>query len=282
MSNKCLAISTFTMPAALAAADHLLGHAPEWVGDPNNPQQLAWLQSFRRRADIARSIEQVASHATDRAVSHVEWLRARGWEAQITQGSANDIYLGATLNVFARWRTVGEAYREGGCDRVLLKKDVVTSTRTRGEHPVVEVFTRDDRFTFCFQQVDAAPTDQQALADHALSMVCRHAHESTYLDFPMVDAAWRDDAAHMLGLRSGPNVVTQACEQLRLELNEIGGRASAAAEIAVTRGMTNVVKIDGPFVVAVNRNGTPRNGEKVLFAAYCDRDSWRKPAPHSL
>lgn len=101
-----------------------------------------------------------------------------------------------------------------------------------------------------------------------------------HLDFPMVDLLVRDDARYMIGLHSGVNVVTQAAEQLRLELNEVGGRASAAAEVVVTRGfdMTRMIKIEGPFVVAINRNGAPADADKVMFAAYCDPSVWRKPA----
>lgn len=285
--TTCLAISPFTMPAALAAADGLLDGLlkdPTWYGDPDNAEQIAWLESFRRRAALAVGMSEIHRHATESLPSHVAWLRAEGWDAQITQGNDDprnqDIFLAATLNIVAKWREAGRAYVDAGVDRVLLRAGAYTSEPRPDEHPVVEVVTQHPSFSFCFQQVDAAPHDRGALAARALDMATRRASEEIYLDFPMVDLLVRDEAKYMIGLRSGTNSVTQAAEQLRLELNEIGGRASAAAEVAVTRGIVEprTIKIDGPFVVAINRNGAPKDADKVAFVAYCDRDAWRKPA----
>lgn len=278
MIMPCLAVSPFTMPAALAAADTLLGN-PVWLGKPRDEAQATWLANFRRRADLAASMPEIHRNATGAAVDHVAWLKSEGWEAQITQGTPLDLFLASTLNIVAKWREIGRAYKEGAVDRVLLKKGAYTSTTGSG-HPVVEVATQHPIFTFCFQQVVVPPANTAELLGCALDMAGQTAREEVQLDFPMVDLRVRADAKYMIGLHAGQNVVTQAAEQLRLELNEIGGRASAAAEIAVTRSVhfKRTVKIDGPFVVAINRNGAPKDADKVMFAAYVDRDAWKKPA----
>lgn len=278
--SKSIAISPFTMPAALAAADKFIND-PTWTADPDNPEQAAWLASFRRRATSAEAMPEIHRHATASASDHVSWLKSEGWDAQITQGTDRDIFLAATLNIVAKWREVGRSYQERGVDRVLLKAGAhVGRVHASGIHPVVEVSTQHPGFAFTFQQVNAPPLNRAALLDHALHMAISAKYEEVHLDFPMVDLHVRDDARYMIGLHSGPNVVTQAAEQLRLELNEVGGRASAAAEVAVTRSLgPRTVKIDGPFIVAVNRNGAPAvTGDKIVFAAYCDRDSWKRPA----
>jgi hypothetical protein len=277
--TKCLAVSPFTMPAALAAADSLLTN-PTWMGKPGDAEQATWLGSFRRRAALAASMPEIHRNATTSAALHVAWLKSEGWEAQVTQGTPVDLFLASTLNIVAKWREVGRAYKEQDVDRVLLKKGAYTSATGANERSVVEVATQHENFSFCFQQVDAAPTRPAELAERALDMVCRASREEVYLDFPMVDLLVRDDAKYMHGLHAGTNVITQAAEQLRLELNEIGGRASAAAEIAVTRSIRRIqtIKMDGPFVVAINRTGAPKDADKVVFAAYIDRDAWRKPA----
>lgn len=297
--TKCLAVSPFTMPAALAAADALLinptwrgepGTAeqtaawlsnPTWLGKPDNEEQAVWLSSFRRRAELAAAMPEIHRNATDSAAQHVAWLKSEGWEAQIPQGTSMDLFLASTLNIVAKWREIGRAYQEQGIDRVLLKKGARASV-PGAQHPVVAVSTQQDRFNFCFQQVDTAPTTVDALTTCALDMIGTTAREEVHLDFPMVDLLVRDDAKYMLGIHAGTNVITQAAEQLRLELNEVGGRASAAAEIRVTRGIrkTPTIKLDGPFVVAIaiHRNGTPHDAAPILFAAYVDRDAWKKPA----
>jgi hypothetical protein len=273
-----IAISTFTMPAALAAADQLLG-APDWHGDADNPEQMAWLESFRRRASLATGMPEIRSHATESAADHVAWLLAEGWEAQIAQGGPYDLFLAATLNIVAKWKQAGRAYREGDIDRAVVKVGAYTSAQRGREHPVVEAVTQHPSFSFVFQQIATPPSNTSELVERALDIVSRNASEEVHLDFPMVNMLVRDDARYIIGLSAGPNVVTQAAEQLRLELNEIGGRASAAAEVAVTRGMgPRTIKIDGPFICAINRNGAPKDADKVAFAAYCDRDSWGRPA----
>lgn len=276
--NKSFAISPFTMPAALGAADSILGH-PAWEGDLANEEQRTWLESFRRRADIADGMPEIRKHASKSAGEHVAWLKAEGWSAQIAQGGPNDLFLAATLNIVAKWQEAGRAYQEAGIDRVLLKKGVYTSSIAQPhDPPVVEVVTQHPSFSFCFQEVADAPRTCDALAARAIDMVTRKASKAVQFDFPMVDLLIRDDARHMIGLRAGENVVTQAAEQLRLELNEVGGRASAAAEVAVTRSTgPATIKITGPFVVAINRSGAPCDADKVVFAAFVDRAAWKRP-----
>lgn len=282
--SKSIAISPFTMPAALAAADKFINNAT-WYSDFDNTEQTTWLSSFRRRATLAAGIPEIHNHATSDIADHMEWLCAEGWDAQITQSGSDarnhDVFLAATLNIVAKWCEVGHAYHGfRGVDRVLLKAGAhVGRVHASGVHPVVEVTTQHPGFAFTFQQVNASPTDRMALLNHALHMAISTKYEDVHLDFPMVDLHVRDDARYMIGLHSGPNVVTQAAEQLRLELNEIGGRASAAAEVAVTRSLgPRTIKIDGPFIVAVHRVGAPADDDLVVFAAYCDRDSWKRPA----
>lgn len=279
MSNKSIAISPLTMPAALAAADGLLGSLT-WAADPGNPDQVAWLETFRQRAGLAREMPEIRRNATQSAEDHVAWLKHEGWDAQITQGGPNDIFLAATINIVAKWREAGRAYKDSAVDRVLLEKGATVAHLGSNAHPMVMVATQNPGFAFLFQQLDRAPRDTAELADRVLDLASRRAYGEVHLDFPMVDLKVRDDARYMIGLRSGPNVITQAAEQLRLELNEIGGRASAAAEVAVSRGFsrTDTVRIEGPFVVAVTRLGADNDADRVAFAAYVDRDAWRKPA----
>jgi hypothetical protein len=282
MTNKSIAISPFTMPAALAAADILLGN-PAWEANPDNSGQVRWLESFRRRAGIAAELPEIRRNATTVAVDHVAWLKAEGWDAQITQGSPSDLFLAATINIVAKWKEAGRAYKAGSVDRVLLKKGATAAydRSNSNRHRAVTVSTQHAGYAFLFQQLDYTPYSAEHLLDIVLEASGRSSYDEVHLDFPMVDLHIKDDARYMIGLRSGLNVVTQAAEQLKLEMNEIGGRASAAAEVAVTRGMSmgpEMVRIEGPFVVAVIRVGAPNDADRVAFAAYVDRDAWKRPA----
>lgn len=279
--TKSFAISPFTMPAALAAADDLLGN-PTWSANPDNPDQVRWLESFRRRAGIAAGISEVNRNATLSAADHVAWLKAEGWDAQITQGTPDDIFLAASINIVAKWGEAGRAYKSGSVDRVLLKKGATAGSDVDlYGNRVVTVSTQHTGYVFIFHQMDRAPNDVEALIAHVLDISSRPSYDEVHLDFPMVDLHVKDDARYMIGLHTGPNVVTQAAEVLKLEVNEFGGRASAAAEVAVTRSLSmgsEVVRIEGPFAVAVVRVGTANDADRIAFAAYVDRDAWKRPA----
>jgi len=278
-----IALSPFTMPAALAAADQILGPNTVWSGNPDNEEQTEWLKTFRDRARSARFMPEIKSNATNDVSQHVSWLMEQGWHAQITQGQPNDLFLASTLDIAAKWQTAGKPTVEQGIDRVYMKKGGHASTTRTNAHPVVEVKTQIDGVSFFFQQVDVAPETRSDLMHRAMRMVNDEVYEEVNFDFPMVDTLARSDAEYMLGLRSGQNVVTQAAEQYRLQMNHIGGRARAAAEVAVSRGFsmdeTRTVKITGPFVVVVSyaTSATP-----VAFAMYCDRSTWKKPADNFI
>jgi hypothetical protein len=283
MSNNSIAVSPFTMPAALAAADGIIsgpsGEGVMWVANPDNPNQVSWLETFRRRADVASRMPVVHRNATTSVDGHIAWLKAEGWDAQITEGGPNNLYLASTINIATKWREAGRAYKRDGVDRVTLKKGA-TVVRQAGAQPIVEVATQSPGYVFVFQQLDRAPADAQELLLTATDASVHRAFEEVYLDFPQVDLRVSNDAQYMRGLRSGHNVVAQAAEQFRLELNEIGGRASAASEGAVTRGFSMdpaTVTIEGPFMVAVVRTHSP-GPDNVAFAAYVDRDAWKRPA----
>jgi hypothetical protein len=285
MSKNSIAVSPFTMPAALAAADGLLGDptgSSVWTANPDNPGQVAWLETFRRRANTALGMPEVHRNATTSSADHVAWLKAEGWDAQIAQGGPGDLFLASTINIVAKWQETGRAYKHhSGVHRVTLKKGA-TVIRQPSAQPIVRVATQHPDYVFVFQQIAPAPASAQELLSIATETVAsaHNAFEEVHLDFPQVDLRVKNDARYMVGLRSGPNVVTQAAEQLRLELNEIGGRASAAAEVAVSRGFImgpKTVYIEGPFMVAVVRAHSA-GPDNIAFAAYVDRDSWMRPA----
>lgn len=276
-----IAVSPFTMPAALAAADDIIDGIG-WTADPNNPDQVAWMETFRRRADVALGLPEVHRNATHSAADHVAWLKAEGWDAQIQQGSPNDLFLASTINIVAKWEEAGQSYKDrDGVDRVLLKKGAKVARRS-GVYPVVKVATQHPDYVFMFQQLSCAPINGHALLSIATdAYLCPSFYDEVHLDFPQVDLNIKTDARYMIGLRSGHNVVTQAAEQLKLEMNEIGGRAIAAAEVAVTRGMSTgpeTVYIEGPFMVAVVRLTAGSYGDSLAFAAYVDKDAWKRPA----
>lgn len=270
------AISPYTLPTALAAADVFVGPRAVWSGDPNNREQAEFLETFRHHADIAEEMKEIDRNATRFVDDHISWLKESGWEAQITQGGPNYIFMASVLRIGGFWQARGEARVEDGIHRALLPEVGVFSIND--PKPAITVETKDG-VEFLMQQVDADISDKKQLKEASSALFARRKEQRRWqpasLDFPMVNLSIKANADHLLGITCGPFEVVDAKEQFRLKLNHEGGLAESAAEISALECciMKTSVIIDGPFLVTLYKEGM----EMTPFAAYCDRDSWGSP-----
>lgn len=280
------ASSPFTMPAALAAADTFLGGTPQWTGDLANVDQVEWLESFRRRAAVAARVlhDKIQTNATTDITDHGTFLQKHGWPAKITQGRPNSLYLAAVARFGGRWLSAGDELDRGGHRYAHLRQNIAVSSRV-GPTQLVGIETEKSNVQFLLRQAlpDEVKT-QHDLRQIALFMQAEWTSsdlegytEAGEVEFPMIDLTASDEAAHMIGIASGDNVIYQAAEQFTLQMNHLGGLARAAAELAMARGGPSRRKprvvIEGPFVTAVIVEGV----HEPVYAAYCDRDSWKVP-----
>jgi hypothetical protein len=281
------ATSRFTMPAALAAANAFLGNPiqgnPTWVANPENEEQVRWLEMFRQRAHVAERdlAEYIHAHGTDHLPDHAAFLAKHGWAAQINQGSPSEIYLAAVLAAGGAWMEPGHATDRRGFRRACLKQ-YTRFVDTTGQQ-IVHIPTRNRDLSYLLMEVNATRVHsftERDLADVSLYMVGAHLgateagrYEAAEVEFPMIDLSTKSDASYMIGLSAGKNRVSQAAEAFTLQMNHLGGMARAAAEIAIARGGPRRISIDGPFVTAV----VSRQAAEPLFAAFCDEDSWKEP-----
>lgn len=274
------AISPFTMPAALAAADEFLGAQQQWAGDPANRVQVEWLRQFRQRATVASGLSEIARHATERAAQHVEWLKSHHWEADLQGGPPGAIFLAAVLAIGGKWVTAGWTHSDGkGMARAVVPNVFVHEER------VARMQTRSPGVEFLVRQTAAPVRDARELRDQSLELVettpSAEGMEVGMIDFPLVELRARADAPHMIGLYTDSHVIAQAAEGFELKMNHLGGMARARAELAAPTGpppKVRWVKITGPFVVAVIKQGLT----EPVFAAYVDRDSWRDPGDEAV
>lgn len=294
LAPRSMATCPFTMPAALAAADAVIneGREVEWTRDPRGPMQAAsweqWITSFRRLSRRAARMPEICSHATPDLHTHVAWLRRRGWDAEImpstTSSTLSDLYLAATIDLIATWQHAGEPRQEHDVHRFLLRQGVMASLVVPWQQPVVEVATQERMISFLFHQVDQAPVNLGDLVKHARDIAACYAVERVLLDAPMIDLTMRDDARHVVGLQSRRCTVTQAAEQIRLQIDQAGNLANADTKVAIAHddppsgAYRRTVRIDRPFVVVVRRNDLPyHDPDNIVLCAYCDRDVWRRP-----
>lgn len=268
-----IAISPYTMAAALFAAGNVLGR-PQWQGNPENKTQMEWLERYAQRATEGTTISEIQSNATEVFDNHNLWLKRHGWESDLKPGMPGDLYLAAILAIGGKWKTAGKARVENNTHRAL-----VDEVHLRGDIAVIPTTQND--VSFVLRQVAEPIVDAKTL--HQLGVTTWEMVTSRYtrsqvgeVDFPMVDLKLSSSAEYMLGIRSGENTINQAAEGFELKMNHLGGLARAKAELGMTRGLPPAkprITITGPFIAAVVKQGV----QEPVFVAYCDRDSWKNP-----
>lgn len=274
------AISPFTMPAALAAADDFLGAQQQWEADPGNRVQVEWLRQFRQRAKVASGLSEIARHATERAETHVGWLKSHGWEADLKDGPPDAMFLASVLAIGGKWTRSGRKYVARKVSRASVFAVFVHDER------VVRMPTQAPGVEFLVRQADGPMRDERELYEHSLALVettpPSEVLEEGEVDFPLVDLQTKSSAEYMLGLRTRTHFIAQAAEGFELKMNHLGGVARARAELMAPRGGPPPPKprvlITEPFVVAVIKQGL----SEPVFAAYVDRDSWRDPGDEAV
>jgi hypothetical protein len=273
-----IALSPYTMAAALLAADSFLGRQ-RWEGDLQNKIQMDWLERYTKRATEATTIDEISSHSTTVFDAHSVWLKTHGWDSDISPGQPGDLYLAAVLAIGGKWMTPGKEYEDkDGIARAVLKN--VFASRDQS----VTIETQVPGVYFHIKQPTESIVDEKTLLGFGTALVQRAPHTrgvGAKIDFPMIDLNLKSGAEYMLGIygqqgqNSGVPIINQAAEGFILKMNHLGGLAKAKAELGMTRGFdsTPTVVIDGPFVVAVEKQGV----SEPVFVAYCDRDSWKNP-----
>lgn len=274
-----LAISPFTMPAALAAANALLGPM-RWAGEPGRRDQTEWLGRFPLRVVLAEKLPEIARHATVEAERHVAWLASHGWEADLKDGPPDSMFLAAVLAIGGKWTRSGRKYVARKVSRASVFEVFVHDGR------VVRMPTQAPGVEFLVRQADGPMRDERELYEHSLALVettpSSEALEEGEVDFPLVDLQTKSSAEYMLGLHTSTHFIAQAAEGFELKMNHLGGVARARAELMAPRGGPPPPKprvlITEPFVVVVIKKGIP----EPVFAAYVDRDSWRDPGDEAV
>ena len=98
--------------------------------------------------------------------------------------------------------------------------------------------------------------------------------------FPMVDLACREDLSWLLGLELGDSsgqqwTVSQALQQTRFQMNEVGARVRSASAMAVMGAAMDKrdLVIDRPFYLWIERPGVTQ----PVLDAYLAEGDWRDP-----
>ncbi|MFH2063011.1 MAG: hypothetical protein ABIJ46_02540 [bacterium] len=289
-----VASSPAAMVAALKAFDRLglLGGGQSAVWTGTDQIQTNWINEvYGPLSGLVGGIPEIVVNATIIPAEHVAFLAEHGWQAQITEGSPEDVFTAGILDALVKWLTKGQVGwtsavngnrypsftlgREGLTCRSssAFEGDTFFEVRTQNGDIVRLVETR------------SAPSDWVELAQMCREAVRRRQSASEIhgvdgVRIPMVDLSVSEELAQLVGMRTqGRWYVARACQQARLRMNEEGARAQAAVEMLITRGGgddRNILTIDQPFIVELVRHVGQL--EVPLFQAFVDYDAWKAPA----
>lgn len=289
-----LRMTTTTCPlsivAALLAAETMPGMGRGRVWQSDNDDQAAFLNQFwgQTRAEmIADLMDAIASW--DVSVVN-KFLRDRGFTIQLNELPDNTFAAAAVLDLLVEWvvrgtattfmsETTGQQY-----PAVRLEKTGLSFFNGPSGPAVMIPTNRSADKVLMMAQQSVSP-GVFGLMDDARRLL--RAVDSDYLDtfgglvFPMVKVRQQVDIGWLLGLRTigddgRPAVISQALQENRLRMNEVGAHAQSATAVAVTRGgggdFKPDLRITDPFLVVFFREGVG-----PLFAAHITPEDWKNP-----
>lgn len=219
-----------------------------------------------------------------------QFLKNHGFDIQLEDNDDPSTFgVASVLDVLVEWPEIG-ALREivtAKGDRYegvrLLKHNVFVQKARCHEHPIVQIRTKSGDVVNMTVS-DGSPGDGFALMRSIATL--RAAMEPDYtrnsaVVFPMIDLNQQVSLDWLLGMVAvradgSEDHISQALQQNKLRMNEVGARAQSAATIAVTRGISVPspdVVIDRPFYFWIERQGL----ERPLFSAYITEADWKNP-----
>lgn len=272
----------FPVYAALAALRELAGTTRPWT--TSNAEQRRFTARAKELEHLLATIPELRAVASRDAADVNAFLRACGSAIQLQPWDAASDGCGAAgaLDLRMRWSSAGakstlRCALDGASypAAILPRKTVLLHTSRIDGATVAEVLTQGADRVFAAVADPAPDADLVAYAQGVRTSL--RFPECGQLVLPMVDLDARVDLGWLLGLRTsdarGPLIISQALQQVRLRLNELGARAQSEAAVAARRGMGRSLTIDRPFLLWVERAGLP----EPLLAAHVCPDSWKDP-----
>lgn len=275
---------TYPIVAAVKNAEEILGPNRTW--QPTSEMQDRFLAEFfavgRVELDGISEIESITSYSSDEVNA---FLRERGFTIQLDPWNPPGFGVASILDLLVEWIQRGEvtAVRtDDGQEFPGVRVDgrSVRSFDVPGHpNPLARLETKSGDWV-TMTMLDQTPEGFDLIAKaQALSGHKRQSGAFGGLIFPMVDLNHEVDITWLIGMHTTgddglPAIISQALQQTKLKMNEIGARVQSAAAIAVSRSMPKSDHvINRPFLIWFERDGL----SKPLFVGYITPDDWRNP-----
>ncbi|MDD5289645.1 MAG: serpin family protein [Patescibacteria group bacterium] len=286
-------VTTYTLANALLAAEEILGKGRKWLAA--NRTQDAYLKDFFLPKEALAIPEVESKTSWDNEVLNA-FLREKGFDIQLSPFDSSTFGVVSILDLLIHWLVKGEKRTLNAVDKknypaVFLKHGVMVG-RVSGaghEYPIARIETQKPDGSEAGKTVvymtpcDNPPEDGFDL----IRLVTRFSncftldHEYEGVTFPMIDLDVKPNVSWLLQMSTTdqggqPWEISQAMQQTKLRLNEIGVHLKDAMAIGV-RCISlpkQPFEIDRPFLLWVTRQGL----SFPLFTGFLRPDVWKEPA----
>lgn len=271
--------------AVQEAEDLVLG--PKRVWNAVNRNQTTFLEGFLVPCREEK-IPEIQSMASSDADALNKFLRDKGFSIQLQAFDENEFGVVSILDLLVQWLNTGTvtAIHTNGTDRKFPGvrigggEGVSFYSAPPHEHPIACLATQSSDLVYMTMLDD--PPEEFALVAKAeeLSREKKYSFEFDGLVFPMVsldqvvNIGWLIDM-HTVRSDGRRAEISQALQQTKLRMNEVGARAESAAAIGV-RSLGAPPPdhiIDQPFLIWIERPDlvTP------LFVGHITEEDWSNP-----
>lgn len=268
---------------ALITACSFLNFDPgSW--NPINHQQTFFLQEYySKRNELSFfNDKELRAWASTNYQELNTILKNEGFSIQLKPFDGVGVV--SILDVMVEWLTKGERTtlysefkdEEKKFPAVQMKEDFDVYLAAVHNHPIAAIKTKTGDIVYM-------TIANEKLEDFALQKYIGEIHNSMYKQngyeyvlFPMVDLNREENIKWLLGMQLPDKwQITQALQQTKFKMNELGARVKSAVAIVLEKSMriSKNVSIDQPFYLWIKRP----NVSVPVFAAYITQDDWKDP-----
>jgi len=286
LKPKTDTLVVFPILGCLQAVSDFLGYGAEWI--PVKEEQTQFLELFMEHIKDVDGLDCLERRA-DVSVGPINaWLRERGFDIQLNPVD-DGFAVASILDVLVEWLNEAQkvsihADKGGEYPGVKLKEGVAAYRQPElYPHPVIKIRTKTDDVV-CLAVADAMQDDPFSInwkIEYLRQIQKPYGIEGVML--PMVNYDRQVDISWIEGMKTKPGenddgfYISQALQQTKFKLNEIGARAQSAAAMTLRLCAASApnpwVVIDKPFILWIERPGI----EMPLFAGVFAEDVWENP-----
>jgi len=292
VNNSEVAQSITSCPLSIVSAvrfaDTILGEGRIW--NPDNDIQKGFINDHLvPYGELTTNLKEIESIAAWEAGIINDFLKKKGFTIQLDEFDKDEFGVASVLDLLVEWLVKGDQATINTPDNsqfpgVGINKHGVTF-HTVSEHPnPVACLQTKDQYNVYLTMLDKPPTEMFSLFEKAVQFSSSLSYCSDFegLEFPMVDLRQQTDISWLLGMgtsdeKGDPWFISQALQENRLRMNEIGARAQSATAIGVKRGIAPLPKpvhiINEPFLIWFMRPDIPI----PLFVGYIVEADWKNP-----